>query len=540
MTIESFDPEKLPHVGDPVLFEDMGEPAAREAGPQGHGETRIGAEARARQGGHAPPAAQPPYDEHPPRDEAAPQDGRARAEGRAPGAHPHARGDEGEPAEPAEALAEAAGGGSDDLGVAPVDRLTHSIIANRPLDEVLRLITLLDESPAHARVATEAVKAAALERSVDDVTELVERLSRPPHSTDAADEAIRTATEHRPVDDVSRLVTLLHRTPEDARAADEAISYAARTRSVEELAQLISRLGQDAGTVTRSVGPPTPYAPLSGIEPPEPEEAPAPASAERARRDDGAPLLLRAPAAGALLLCAVLAFPLLGSGMSGALFALFVAVALLGLGAAARLLCTARGAAAALLVGAVAAAALAAMRLVPSGARGDTLNSALRHTLAPSMAVLVVALLALLLGLGALAALMVAHGGARAAAKDGPRAPAGSTRSGTAAWEAYLRGEQSAAASASAAPAAQQAPSEQRAEHRAAPRADYPIEPPTAARGERTAAPWPAGAADPRAGRPPAADPWAGHPAGAWGEEPLPEWGPGARRTGWGEAPEGR
>ncbi|MFF2653630.1 hypothetical protein [Streptomyces sp. NPDC058045] len=128
----------------------------------------------------------------------------------------------------------------------PVDDLMRSVALGRSLDEVLRLVALLEQSPKRATAATAAVRAAATERPVEEVSRMVALLSRPPHSPARADDAIRAATRHRSLEDVGHLLTLLHQPPHDAHTAEEAIRAATGSRTVEELAQLIARL--DPGT----------------------------------------------------------------------------------------------------------------------------------------------------------------------------------------------------------------------------------------------------------------------------------------------------
>ncbi|MFF2846163.1 hypothetical protein ACFVT5_07515 [Streptomyces sp. NPDC058001] len=313
-----------------------------------------------------------------------------------------------------------------DAGPDPADRLTRTVVVARSLDEVLRLITLLEESPEHARIAAEAVRAAAVERPVDDVTRMVDSLSRPPHSPDTADAAIRTATEQRTVDDVSRLMTLLHRPPHDPRVADEAVRSAAASRTVEELAELIGRLGNEKA----ASAPPPPDASLSPDAPwsDGPSSAGDDAEKRSARqstvaiaplvtsirpvsvrrpsgRTGGLPLWLRWLAAVAFLACGVANLPLYGHGAPAYVYGALLAAAVLCLVAALVVPLFGRGTAIAVVVAVVASGALAAARLVPTGGRARAVGDALEYTLAPGGVATGAALAAVVAGIAALLAL---------------------------------------------------------------------------------------------------------------------------------------
>ncbi|MEV0227477.1 hypothetical protein [Streptomyces sp. NPDC050704] len=129
----------------------------------------------------------------------------------------------------------------------PVDGLVHAAVADRPLDEVIQLIQLLEQSPEYAKATVDALRAVGTDRSVEDVTRLVALLTRPPRNADSADEAIRAAAEGRPVEDVTRLMGLLHRPPMEAHCGEAAVRAAATSRPVEELVQLIGRMAQEQG-----------------------------------------------------------------------------------------------------------------------------------------------------------------------------------------------------------------------------------------------------------------------------------------------------
>ncbi|WP_395570673.1 hypothetical protein [Streptomyces sp. BK79] len=130
----------------------------------------------------------------------------------------------------------------------PVGDLVRAAVADRPLEEVVELITTLEQSPQYARATVDALRAVGVNRSVDDVTRLVGLLTRPPRHPDSADEAIRAAAECRSVEDVTRLMDLLHRTPLQPHCGQEAVRAAATGRPVEELVELIGRMAEDGRT----------------------------------------------------------------------------------------------------------------------------------------------------------------------------------------------------------------------------------------------------------------------------------------------------
>ncbi|MFK0115460.1 hypothetical protein [Streptomyces sp. NPDC090994] len=127
----------------------------------------------------------------------------------------------------------------------PVGDLVRAAVADRPLEEVVSLITMLERSPQYAQATLDALRAVGVSRSVEDVTRLVGLLTRPPRHADSADEAIRAAAEHRPVEEVTRLMALLHRTPLEPHCGKEAVRAAATGRPVEELVHLIGRLAEE-------------------------------------------------------------------------------------------------------------------------------------------------------------------------------------------------------------------------------------------------------------------------------------------------------
>ncbi|MFF0597960.1 hypothetical protein [Streptomyces antibioticus] len=93
----------------------------------------------------------------------------------------------------------------------PVDGLLHAAAAHRPLEDVARLITMLEQSEECADAAAGVLRAAGTTRSLEDVSRLVTVLSRAPHPADHTGHMIRAAAEHRPVEEVAELVGRLTR-----------------------------------------------------------------------------------------------------------------------------------------------------------------------------------------------------------------------------------------------------------------------------------------------------------------------------------------
>ncbi len=56
----------------------------------------------------------------------------------------------------------------------------RAAVADRPLEEVVALITMLEQSPQYAQATVDALRAVGVNRSVEDVTRLVGLLTRPP------------------------------------------------------------------------------------------------------------------------------------------------------------------------------------------------------------------------------------------------------------------------------------------------------------------------------------------------------------------------
>ncbi|CAL9604987.1 hypothetical protein SUDANB58_05516 [Streptomyces sp. enrichment culture] len=124
----------------------------------------------------------------------------------------------------------------------PVAELVRAAVADRPLDEVVALIRLLEQSPEHAEATADTLRAVGVNRSVEDVTRLVALLTRPPRRPDCADEVIRAAVACRPMEDVSRLMKLLSRTSLEPHCGREAVRVAVTGRPMEDLVELIGRL----------------------------------------------------------------------------------------------------------------------------------------------------------------------------------------------------------------------------------------------------------------------------------------------------------
>jgi hypothetical protein len=201
-------------------------------------------------------------------------------------------------------------------GGAAIDELVHTAVVSRPLDDVVHLVTLLEQSPDGISVAESVLRVAAVARSVDEVTRLVELLGHPAHHADLRDEAIRIAAEQRPLADVSRLVLLLGRPPHAPEAGSQAVRAAAG-RPVEDLVQLIGHLAEDRDTDVTGAEvakvPKTAQVPqeASGRRPGAGEPGPAPAVAPLGLGASGAALLvwLRRVAGVLVLLCGVAHFP---------------------------------------------------------------------------------------------------------------------------------------------------------------------------------------------------------------------------------------
>ncbi|WKE73376.1 hypothetical protein [Streptomyces sp. WP-1] len=155
--------------------------------------------------------------------------------------------------------------GEDDRYDDPLLGLVRTAVATRPLEDVVRLIALLESSPEHTRTLAEAVRSAGVDRSVADVTRLAVLLTRPPRTPAGADAVLRAAAGLRPVAEVGPLLRLLHRTPLEPRCRRTAVQAAATGRTVGELTELIGELAADAGAgADRPVRELAPAAPEGG------------------------------------------------------------------------------------------------------------------------------------------------------------------------------------------------------------------------------------------------------------------------------------
>ncbi|MEU8956023.1 hypothetical protein AB0C93_17165 [Streptomyces sp. NPDC048518] len=209
-----------------------------------------------------------------------------------------------------------------------VVELIRVAVVSRPLDDVVDLVTRLEQSPEERATARSVLRLAAVARSVEDVTRLVELLGPPEYPADHMDEAIRHAAEERPIPEVSRLVQLLSRPPHDPHSGAEVVHAAGTARSVEDLMELMDSLRDHTGdgsathpinlaALTRrtpaeadaSAAPGTPGAQPAGAGQPSPAMATAAATPRRARERTPVTWLRRV--AGVLfLLCAAAHVPM--------------------------------------------------------------------------------------------------------------------------------------------------------------------------------------------------------------------------------------
>ncbi len=309
--------------------------------------------------------------------------------------------------------------GPEGENVDPMHRLVHAAVADRPLDEVLQLITLLEQSPKYAQATVDALRAVGEDRSVEDVTRLVTLLTQPPRSPDCADEAIRAAAENRPVEDVTRLMALLQRAPLEPHCGEEAVRAAAG-RPVEDLVQLIGRLAEEQDASARAPGPAAdrstaPLHEASGRTPadthePEPAGDRPAARQRRARRPRTTtrrgtpPVWPRLIASAALILCGLSYFPLHRDGASATAYGFALGVSILCVLLAPALVL--HGGLFVLAVSVVVPAALAALQLFDGRFHSSRLSQALRITAAPPWFAGLIAVLAALAALTALLALL--------------------------------------------------------------------------------------------------------------------------------------
>ena len=306
----------------------------------------------------------------------------------------------------------------------PMHGLVHAAVADRPLEEVLQFITLLEQSPKYAQATVDALRAVGVDRSVEDVTRLVTLLTRPPRNPDCADEAIRAAAECRPVEDVTRLMTLLRRAPLEPHCGEEAVRAAA-SRPVEELVQLIGRLAEEQSAAAhapeaaadQSTAPAASLYEAPGRTPAathDPQDADdRPARQRRSRRPrtttrrTAPPVWPRLIAAAALVLCGLSYFPLHRDGASGAAYGFALGVSILCVLLAPALML--HGGLPVLAASMVVPAALAAIQLFDGRFHSTRLSQALRITAAPPWFAGLMAVLAALAALTALLALLASR-----------------------------------------------------------------------------------------------------------------------------------
>ncbi|MER7639211.1 hypothetical protein [Streptomyces sp. NPDC126522] len=311
--------------------------------------------------------------------------------------------------------------GPEDDYADPMHGLLHAAIADRPLEEVLQLITMLEQSPKYAQATVDALRAVGVDRSVEDVTRLVTLLTQPPRNADSADEAIRAAAEHRPVEDVTRLMALLHRPPLEPHCGEEALRAAAG-RPVDELVQLIGRLAEDQDATSRATSrsvaaTAADYESLgrdqAAANAQEPAADDRPARQHRPRRPrttarrTAPPVWPRLIAAVALVLCGLSYFPLHRDGASAAAYGSALGVSILCVVLAPALVL--QGGATVLAVSVVVPAVLAALQLFDGRFHSSRVSEALRLTAAPSWFAGLMAVLAALAALTALLALLASR-----------------------------------------------------------------------------------------------------------------------------------
>lgn len=302
-------------------------------------------------------------------------------------------------------------GGSGPAYGDPVDGLVRAAVADRPLEEVAQLITLLEQSPLYARATVDALRAVGVNRSVDDVTRLVVLLTRPPREAASADEAIRAAAETRPVEDVTRLMALLQQAPLEPHCGQEAVRAAATGRSVEELVELIGRLAEE-----RKGAPPSQAteAPVDDVDGAGRHRDPAARPGLVRRRPARPPVWPTRLTAVALLVCAVAHVPVYQDGVSPRRYGLVLGLA--GLCLLLAPLVVVRPAVPVLVAAVLVPAALAAAQLYASRFDSGRLSAALDLTLAPAWIAGLAAVCAALAALAALAVRLASHTPGRSAA----------------------------------------------------------------------------------------------------------------------------
>ncbi|MFB7598139.1 hypothetical protein [Streptomyces sp. NPDC056160] len=332
------------------------------------------------------------------------------------------------------------GGGAEGADGEPAHHPVRHAVGGRPLEEVVRLVTLLEKSPHCADTAGRVLRAAALDRPVEDVARLVAELTRPPRPAESADATIRAAVQHRDLDEVTRLVALLHEAPQQPHCAREAVRAAVGARTAEELADLIGGLTRKSA-LAPALAFEQPYAEIAATGAEAPPGRPGgsldaaaecPDGFEAAglpvpRDDDGErarPRLVFWPgwvAAAALVVCGAAHFPLRRDGTSA--LAHGAALAVSGLCGALALALVLRAGVAVLVAGSVVPAALAALGYVEGRFAPAALSRALAVTVAPPSSAGLTAVCAALASLAALALLLMVQVAERHPG-PGPEAPA--------------------------------------------------------------------------------------------------------------------
>ncbi|MEV5007651.1 hypothetical protein ACIQFZ_40645 [Streptomyces sp. NPDC093064] len=304
-----------------------------------------------------------------------------------------------------------AGRGDDECAAGdPVGGLVRAAVDDRPLEEVLRLVTLLEGSPEHTEAVRHALRAVALDRPVEDVARLVAELTRPPRPADGADDTIRAAVGGRCVADVTRLVVLLHRPPQLPHCGLAAIRAAAAGRTVEDLVELIGRLARERYDEPYDEPGATP-----GVAAGQEQKAEG-KSGERPLRPVFWPSWI---AAAALVVCGAAYFPLRWQGVP--LLVCLLALTVSGLCGLLALLLALRAGVAALVAGAVVPAVLAGVGYVEGRFAPVQVSRALAITVAPPLSAGLTAVCASLASLAALSLLLMVQ----AAERHPPPRPAG-------------------------------------------------------------------------------------------------------------------
>ncbi|GGT16571.1 hypothetical protein GCM10010254_41550 [Streptomyces chromofuscus] len=324
----------------------------------------------------------------------------------------------------------------DPASLDPVGELVHAAVSDRPLEEIVRLITLMEQSPEYAQTVGAVLRAVAVDRPVEDVARLVVELTRPPRGPDSADETIRVAVETRSVEDVSRLMALLHQASLEPHCGQEAVRAAATGRPIEELVELIGRLAQERRRAAEKAARVPPAAAVADAR--LAQAAPAPDPQVARPRSGRRPLRARRArakqprkpvfwpgwlAAAALLVCGAAYFPLrrdgaplgvfaFALGMSGVCLVLAVVLAL-------------RTSVPALMASMLLPAGLAGAGLLESRVHSTGLSQAMDLTVAPPWSAGLTAVCASLASLAALFLLLMVQMADRYPA---PRPTAGTSR----------------------------------------------------------------------------------------------------------------